>query len=65
MTTSCPVPATPPARPMEPLLAQAKEAVQDYAEAEAKEKAQEAIEKKLKEKLGDEDIDKIKSLFKK
>jgi len=49
---------------MEPLLAQAKEAVRDYAEAEAKEKAKDAIEKKLKEKLSDDDVDKIKSLFK-
>ena len=50
---------------MEPLLNQAKESVQDYAEAEAKEKAREKIEEKLSEKLDKDDMDKLKSLFKK
>lgn len=50
---------------MEPLLAQAKEAVRDYAEAEARKHAEKAIEKQLREKLGDDDVNALKSLLKK
>lgn len=49
---------------LEPLLAQAKEAVRDHAEAEARKQVEKAIEKKIKEKLDEGDVDKLKSLFK-
>ncbi len=49
---------------IQPLLNQAKKAVQDYAKAEAEEKLREKIEEKLSEKLDKKDIDKLKSLFK-
>lgn len=51
---------------MQPLLAAAKEAVQDYAENMAKDKAETAVKKKLNEKLGEggaEKLDQLKSLF--
>ncbi|MBR9911887.1 MAG: hypothetical protein GYB33_16200 [Gammaproteobacteria bacterium] len=51
---------------MQPILAAAKEAVQDYVEGMAKDKAKEALKDKLSEKLGEdgaEKLDQLKSLF--
>lgn len=36
----------------------------DYVEVEVKEKVKDVIEKKFKEKFSDDDVDKIKLLFK-
>ncbi|NIB43736.1 AsmA family protein [Pseudomaricurvus alkylphenolicus] len=53
---------------IQPILASAKEAVQDHLEDLAKEKAKEKLNEKLKEKLGEdgaEKLDQLKSLFSK